>query len=104
MSWPRRLPPEKKRQEEQEHHAEEDRGSQREKERKISPLNVDIPGELPQPWNLSSQDECGPKDHQNYPEDNQPFADIVHGHWLVFDLNFSSTTLYLILLCILAVR
>jgi hypothetical protein len=82
MSWPRRISAEKKRQEEREHHAQEDRGGQREIERKISPLNVDIPGELTQPWNLSSQDECGPKDHQNYPEDNQPFADIVHGHWL----------------------
>jgi len=80
MSWPRRLSAKKERQEEREHHAEEDRGRQWEIEGKIAPLNIDIPGEPAQPWNSSGQEEYGPEDHQEEPEDDQPFANIVDAH------------------------
>src|SRR6266850_7007078 len=80
--WPRRSSAEKEIQEEREHHCEEDRGGQRQIKGKISPLNVDIPGQTAQPWDLSCQGQHGPEDNQNRPEDNQPFAEIAEGHEL----------------------
>jgi hypothetical protein len=54
--------------------ADEDAGPQREVKAEISPLETEVPRQLPQPGKLRGQQEHRPHDHQDYADHDQQTA------------------------------